>query len=171
MEYTPKGKTKSSDLAMIGLFALCVVSFVTANLPIRYVWVMRAVGIVSLTAAVYLAVRYRLSQLVYAVGGEVGDEIFTVYLDRGRNKTAICRLAMCDLLSVRRFADPEAAKEAEKGFETHSYVQSMTPDSLVLCEFASSGERDLCVVLECDEAFERTLAAFAERNLRDATTV
>ena len=161
MEYSPKGNTKSSDIATIGLFALCAASFAAANFNFRFSWGFRVVGLIALTAAVYLAVRYRLSQLVYAVGGEVGDEVFSVYLDRGRNKTAICRLALCDLRSVRRYADGDEAKAAQKGLETHSYVQSMTPDSLVLCVFETSGERDLCVVLECDDAFERTLATFA----------
>ena len=171
MEYSPKGKTKNSDIAMIGLFVLCVISFAFSNAPLRYAWILRAVGLFALTGVCWLAIRYRLTQFTYLIDGEIGAESFTVFCGRGKNSVAECRLALSDLRSVRRYRDEDEAKEAQKGFETHSYVQSMTPDSLVLCEFASSGERDLCIVLECDEAFERAIAACAERNLRDATAV
>ena len=171
MEYSPKGNTKRSDVVIIGLFALAVSSFAAANLPVRFSWAFRVLGLFALTGAVYAAVRYRLSQFVYTLGGEVGDEVFMVFLDRGRRKVAQCRLTLSELVSVRRYADEGAAKEAQKGYEVYSYVQSMSPDSLVICVFKTSGERDLCVVLECDEAFERALAEYAERNLRDATAM
>ena len=166
MEYSPTGETKSSDIAVIGLFVLAVVSFGAAYTPFRFAWVMRAVGLFSLTAAVYIAVRYRLTRFVYLTGGDAGEEVFTVYRDRGRNKVAECRVSLSYLRSVTRFADRDAMKDARQGLEIYDYVQSMTPRSLVLAVFESTAAvgRDLGIILECDETFEQHLATFLSRN-------
>lgn len=157
MEYSPKGETKSSDVCIIGLFVLAVVSFGVSSAPLRFAWVMRAVGLFSLTAAIYIAVRYRLTRFVYSIGG---DEVFTVYRDRGRNKVAECRVSLVYLRSLTRFVDSDAMKDARRGLEIYNYSQSMTPRSLVLAVFESTSGRDLGIILECDEAFERRLAGF-----------
>lgn len=160
MEYSPKGETKRSDIVIIGLFALAVVSFGASSAPLPFAWVMRAVGLFTLTAAVYIAVRYRLTRFVYVINGDAGSEVFTVYRDRGRNKVAECRVSLTYLRSVRRFADRDAMKAERAGLEIYDYVQSMTPQSLVLAVFESTGERDLGIILECDAEYEKFLASF-----------
>lgn len=164
MEYSPKGEARSSDACIIGLFVLAVVSFAVSSTPLRFAWVMRAVGLFSLTACVYIAVRYRLTQFVYSIGGDAGDEVFTVYRDRGRNKVAECRVSLVYLRSVTRFPDRDTMKDARSGLEIYDYAQSMTPRSLVLAVFESTAGRNLGVILECDEVFERRLAGFIPFN-------
>lgn len=160
MEYSPKGETKRSDIMIVGLFSLAVVSFGVSYAPFPFAWVMRVVGLFTLTAAVYIAVRYRLTRFVYTINGDVGEEVFTVYRDRGRNKVAECRVSLSYLRSVRRFADRDEMKDARTGLDVYDYVQSMTPPSLVLAVFESTGGRDLGVILECDDSFLRRLASF-----------
>ena len=157
MEYTPKGDTKRSDVFIVGLFVLGVAFFAAAKLTGNYVFVLQAMGLLALGAAVYLAVRYRLTGFVYVISEDEGEELFTVFRDRGRQKVAQCRLSFSCLRSVRRFADREEMKKELSGRDTYYYTQSMAPPSFVLLVFETTAERDLAVVLECDENFERAL--------------
>ena len=158
MEYKPKGETKRSDAIIIGLFVLGVVCFGGARFLGRYVFALQALGLCVFAAAIYIAVRYRLTQFFYTLSKDGEEEIFSVFRDRGRNKAAQCALSLSYLRSVKRYADRESMKSALAGRDVYYYTQSMSPESFVLLEFESTGERDLAVILECDEAFERTLA-------------
>ena len=157
MEYVPKGETKRSDAVIVGLFVLGVACFGAARFIGRYVFAGQAAGLIAFTAAMYVAVRYRLTQFVYALTMD-GDEVFAVFRDRGRNKVAVCMVSISFLRSVKRYADRDAAKEAAAGRDLYFYTQSMSPQSFVVLFFETSGERDLAVIIECDEAFERVLA-------------
>lgn len=160
MEYSPKGETKRSDILIIGLFALGIASFAAVNFITRYAFALRLVGLFALTGAVYVAVRYRLTRFVYSISGDEGGEVFTVYRDRGRRSVAECRLSLSYLRSVRRYESREEMKPALAGHDIYAYSQSMTPATFVVAIFESTGERDIAVVLECDEAFERELTRF-----------
>ena len=158
MEYTPKGETKRSDAIIVGLFVLGVACFGAARLIGRYPFAAQAAGLISFSAAIYVAVRYRLTQFVYAIQTDGEDEVFAVFRDRGRNKAAQCMVSLSYLRSVKRYAERDAAKEAAAGRDVYFYTQSMSPASFVVLVFETSGERDLAVIVECDEAFERELA-------------
>jgi hypothetical protein len=157
MEHRPKGETKKSDLIIIGLFVLGVLFFGAAKLVGQYVFILQAAGLIVLGAAVYIAVRYRLTQFVYTLSYDGDEEVFTVFRDRGRQKVPLCRLAVSYLRSVSRYAEREEVKKAAEGREIYYYTQSMSPSSFVLLLFESSGERDLAVIIECDTSFEKTL--------------
>ena len=155
MEYSPKGDNKRSDPIIIGLFVLGVALFCAARLIGRYLFVIQAAGLIALGAAVYLAVRYRLTQFVYTLSFDGDDEIFTVFRDRGRNKVAQCVLSTSYLRSAKRFESREAMKDSLDGHDVYYYTQSMSPASYLLLVFETTGERDLAVIVECDASFER----------------
>ena len=158
MEYTPKGETKRSDAIIVGLFVLGVLCFGAARLIGRYVFAVQAAGLISISAAIYVAVRYRLTQFVYALAEDGEDEVFSVFRDRGRNKVAQCMVSTAFLRSVKRYAGRDEVKQAAAGRDVYFYTQSMSPPSFVLLLFETTGERDLAVIVECDAAFERELA-------------
>lgn len=158
MEYSPKANTKRSDALIIALFVIGVACFGAARLVGRYVFILQAAGLVVLAAAVYIAVRYRLTRFFYTLSFDGDDEIFTVFRDRGRNKAAQCMMSTSFLRSVKRCDSREAMKDALAGHDVYYYTQSMAPASYLLLIFETTGERDLAVIIECDEAFERELA-------------
>ena len=158
MEYSPKGDNKRSDPIIIGLFVLGVACFAAARFVGRYPFILQAAGLVSLSAAIYVAVRYRLTQFVYAILKDGEDEVFAVFRDRGRNKTAQCMVSLSYLRSVKRFESRDAMKDSLAGHDVYYYTQSMSPASFLLLVFDTTGERDLAVIVECDAAFESELA-------------
>ena len=172
MEYSPRQSDKRADVLVLVLFIAAVILFGVSNALTGLFHVVPQIGaLVCVTAALYLAIRYRLTSFRYVISDDDGDTLLTVYRSQGRRSVAEARMSGVWLESVERFTDRRSVKEAVRGMAVYDYTLSMKPQSVLVCVFVGDPERKTALILECDGDFAAALGRMAEENRRTDGTV
>lgn len=165
MEYIPVSKSRRTDLMIFASFILAVCAFCIASFMPSYGGLVQILGLVLLTAAVYLAVRYRLTSFRYVLSDDGdGGVLFTVYRAQGKRSVAECRMSGVYLESVCRRESKKELSDLRCGVSVYDYTASFMPEDICFLVFESGADKKTGVILETDGAFYDALAALAARN-------
>lgn len=164
MEYTPAPRSRLADYLVIGSFVLAVCAFCIASYMTAYGGFVQIAGLGFLTAAVYLAVRYRLTSFRYVLSEESDGVLFTVYRLQGRRSVAECRMSGVYLESVGRYTSKKALAEVRQGVSIYDYTVTLSPKDVRFLVFDSGLEKKTGVIIETDGRFYDALVSLAENN-------
>lgn len=149
---------------LIGAFALMLISSVFSALPFR--WIPQLLGLVLLTAAIFLTTRYLTKLFIYRIVGE-GESLdltVTEASSNGKRQITVCRVALSGIrrLVILDASKPEVEKE-ERAFLKKSKVKQfdyrpdLCPAKSILLIVEEGGE-ELCLFLAYEERFASYLA-------------
>lgn len=164
MDYIPKSRSRRADYLIIGSFILAVSLFCAASFMTAFGGIVQCAGLLFLTSAVYLMVRYHLTTFCYSLSDESGEILFTVYRKQGRRSIAECRLSGVYLESVGRYKSKKALKEVRDGLSVYDYTATLAPDDVCFLIFDSRGEKKIGVILETNGRFYDALVSIAREN-------
>lgn len=162
--FESSGSRKPLHLMIVGTFVASVILFSISNregVPMPVLW--QVGGMLCLTAAVYLLVRYSLKMYRYAIepngivdayGAEQYDLVITEMV--GKKMTVVARVALRDVdraaLTVVRRSDREKNKQAVEALcrDRRVYRYENTPVSPASC-YIPLPEEGAVVVIPADQ--------------------
>lgn len=162
-EYTPENKNPAEKLLVSLALVFAAASFGVSQLRgIPYPAILQFIAVVFLTVAVALANRCILRSYTYTVTEPdgAGQRDFVITEHYGRKHTAVCRVGLSQLLSVRavRADEKTVIRDAEKAANfTYRYLTQLFPKKFLL------------VTVRTGEAVT-LLRIPAEKGLEDALT-
>lgn len=112
--------------------AVTAILFLISTLQIPYASLVQLTGFISLIIAIWLNVRYSLTEFEYSVGN--GD--FSVTRITGNRRQVVCNVALETAISLIEKRDYDHLPSAEKAIIKYSLNQNMRASSYVfLCDF------------------------------------
>ena len=137
-EYTPENKNPAEKLLVSLALVFAAASFGVSQLRgIPYPAILQFIAVVFLTVAVALANRCILRSYTYTVTEPdgAGQRDFVITEHYGRKHTAVCRVGLSQLLSVRavRADEKTVIRDAEKAANfIYRYLTQLFPKKFLL---------------------------------------
>ncbi len=152
MNHSPKQEMKKTYFLSLCFMAPGIITFSLAAVsPITVV--MQSLGLLLCSLGIFIMYRYALTTFNYIL--EDGE--LTVRKISGKRITAVARVALSECESLVKIE-----KDTLKGRKflggKYNYIVNYAPATTYLLTFRD-GEREVALILECDESFAAALSA------------
>lgn len=145
MTYIPKRDNKAKNLSLLSMVTGFVLMLLSAVMP--YSVVFQVLAFILVIAGVFLLQRYVLCEYRYIINDkDDGSADFIVYKKQGKNDVKVCHVSLFNVTEIYKFGE-----RADKNAARYDYSQNITDRKYVVA--AVDGERNIEVIIECDEAF------------------
>lgn len=162
-EYTPEKKNTAEKILVSLALVFAAASFGVSQLKgIPYPAILQFIAVVFLTAAVALANRCILRSYTYTVTEPdgAGERDFVITEHYGRKHTAVCRVGLSQVLSVRTVRADEKAviRDAEKAANfIYRYLTQLFPKEFLLVT-VQTGDAVTLLRIPAEKGLENALA-------------
>lgn len=150
MTYVPKRDNKAKRLALLSVITGFVLMLLSVLMP--YSVAFQVLAFVLVIAAVFLLQRYVLCEYRYIISDmDDGSADLIVCKKQGKNDVKVCHLSLLNVTDAAKYTGTP-----KKGSARYDYSQNLTDNKYVISAF--DGDREIEVMLECDEAFARLIS-------------
>ncbi len=162
-EYTPEKKNTAEKILVSLALVFAAASFGVSQLKgIPYPAILQFIAVVFLTVAVALANRCILRSYTYTVTEPdgAGERDFVITEHYGRKHTAVCRVSLSQVLSVRaaRADEKTVIRDAEKAANfIYRYMTRLFPKEFLLVT-VQTGDAVTLLRIPAEKGLENALA-------------